>query len=77
VGSYNSWNIPGSSKSPALRFGKERSMKIKLPQFPPKPLPPLFPEQEIDIPDFPKPNSVTVGIPPSVSVSFDIRQRDS
>ena len=47
-------------------------MKIKLPQFPPKPLTPLFPEQEIDIPDLPKPSGVTVGIPPSISVSFDI-----
>ena len=47
-------------------------MRIKLPQFPPKPLTPLFPEQEIDIPDLPKPSGVTVGIPPSISVSFDI-----
>ena len=52
-------------------------MKIKLPQFPPRPLPPLFPEQEIDIPDPPKPNSVTVGIPPSISVSFDIKHNKS
>ena len=51
-------------------------MKIKISQFPPKPFPPLFPEQEIDIPDPPEPKSLTVGIPPSISISFDI-QRDS
>lgn len=47
-------------------------MKVKMPQFPPKPLPPLFPEQQIEIPDPPKPKVVTVGFPPSISVSFNI-----
>jgi len=49
-------------------------MKIKIPQFPPKPLPPLLPGQEIDLPDPPKPKSLTLGLPPSVSISFDIEQ---
>lgn len=52
-------------------------MKIKIPQFPPKPLPPLLPEQEIEIPDPPKPNTVTIGVPPSVSVSFSIEEGKS
>lgn len=49
-------------------------MKIKIPQFPPRPFPPFLPEQQIDIPDLPQPKTLTIGIPPSASVSFDIRQ---
>lgn len=49
-------------------------MKINIPQFPPKPLPPLLPEQEINVLELPRPKSLTVGIPPSISVSFDIER---
>ncbi len=50
-------------------------MRVTIPQFPPKLLPflpPLIPEMHVELPGPPKPSSLTLGYPPSVSVTFDM-----